>query len=155
MKDQIVISTDNEGFEGLHDISVVIQIPEFEKPHSSSPIKAVRNSEAKFRIEIVKSGDSSTPSEEHQQRTKTLAGQYAINPVAERSSETLALHDAASEELQQIKRGGYRQPGAAAPQPNEIGDGDRISHIEENEDIPIYYSDETSEKLPMTPRNEA
>ena len=26
-KDQIVINTDNEGFEGLHDISVHVKIP--------------------------------------------------------------------------------------------------------------------------------
>ena len=51
-REVIVIKTDNQGFEGLHDISVVVQIPEFEKPHSSSPIKAIRNCQAKFRVEI-------------------------------------------------------------------------------------------------------
>jgi len=51
-RDLIVIKADNDGFEGLHDITVVVAIPEFEKPRSSSPIKAIKNTEAKFRVEI-------------------------------------------------------------------------------------------------------
>ena len=48
----IVIEAENEGFEGLHDITVVVAIPEYEKPRSSSPIKAIKNTQAKFRVEI-------------------------------------------------------------------------------------------------------
>ena len=42
-KDQIVIRTDSEGFEGLHDITVVIEQAESDKPHSSSTLKAIKN----------------------------------------------------------------------------------------------------------------
>lgn len=66
----------------------------------------------------------------------------AIVPAAvDRSSETLALADNRSDECFQTN---------GIEQPNEIGDGDRISHIEE--DIPIYYSDQSSDKLPLTPK---
>ena len=72
---------------------------------------------------------------------------------AERSSETLAIQDVQSEDLQ-IKRGGFRKEGQQlnnAPTDNEIGD--KISKIDENEDIPIYYSDQSmDDKLPITPR---
>ena len=74
---------------------------------------------------------------------------------AERSSETLAIQDVQSEDLQ-IKRGGYRKQGQQltnAPADNEIGD--KISKIDENEDIPIYYSDQSmDDKLPITPRDD-
>ena len=51
-RNEIVIEAENEGFEGLHDITVVVAIPEYEKPRSSSPIKPIKNTQAKFRVEI-------------------------------------------------------------------------------------------------------
>lgn len=52
-----------------------------------------------------------------------------------------------------LKRGGYRKSGAVV---HAVGGefGDKISKIEENEDIPIYYSDQSDEHLPITPTNE-
>ena len=94
-----MIRADNEGFEGLHDVTVVVTIPKFGNGKSSSPTKTAKNSEAKFRIDV------SAP----------LEPPKLIN---QRSSETLALAGAV-----------------------EIGD--KISKIEDNEEIPIYYSDQS------------
>ena len=80
-RDVIVIDTDNAGFEGLHDISVEVSIPPFEKPHSSSPIKAVHNCDAKFRVEIGHADVMSSP----------VRSGYTMNHAAERSSETLGI----------------------------------------------------------------
>lgn len=51
---------------------MVVSLPPFEKPHSTSPIKAVNNKDAKFRVEI---------------------GPSAASQVVERSSETLGIQD--------------------------------------------------------------
>ena len=67
----------------------------------------------------------------------------------QRSSETLAIcQDAQSEgqDLHVVKSGGYRHSKAGQVESetqnaNELI-GDKISKIEENEDIPIYYSDD-------------
>ena len=80
----------------------------------------------------------------------TAVNSTNIIPVAERSSETLPLHDNRSEELQGIYTGLYQNQDQQHH--NEIGDGDRISLIEEDEgEIPIYYSDQSNDKLPLTP----
>ena len=65
----------------------------------------------------------------------------------------MPLADAQSEGIISLKRGGYRKPGAIM---NAVGGefGDKISKIEESEDIPIYYSDQSDEHLPITPTNE-
>ena len=41
----IIINTDCDELEGLHDINIVVEMP--------SARKAVRNEEARFRVEIV------------------------------------------------------------------------------------------------------
>ena len=73
-----------------------------------------------------------------------------VNGINERSAETLPLHEGTnSEELQNIKN--YKRQAVPivmssnANAPQIIGD--KISQIEENDDIPIYYSDHTSDKM--------
>ena len=76
----IIINAENEGFEGLHDISVTVSVPEFERPPRSSPIKPVINREAKFRVEI---GPAIISSPADSRKTNGVG--------AERSSETLGI----------------------------------------------------------------
>lgn len=78
-----MINTDNAGFEGLHDISVVAT-----NGINISKLATVRNEQAKFRVEIAPAvssiGDANSPS------LKTVSQGNCFN-TNERSSETLPI----------------------------------------------------------------
>ena len=84
--DSIIVNTENAGFEGLHDISVVVSNGGL---YTSSQA-AVRNNQAKFRVEIAPGASSQG---EAQSPNSNLCG------TAERSSETLPIQDARSDDL--------------------------------------------------------